>query len=144
MKSITHSLQIDAPAERLWQLTIDVERWPSLFPTITSVARNDGGPMRVGASARIKQPGQPLRVWTVTECQAPRRFVWETRGVGFSMRAIHAITPIDGTHATNALTIELAGPLGPVVGLIAGRQIQRVLEVENEGFRSAAQAVAHN
>jgi ribosome-associated toxin RatA of RatAB toxin-antitoxin module len=138
MQTITHSIEIDASAERLWHLTTDIERWPSFFPTVTSVARIDAGPLRVGSSARIKQPGQPERVWTVTACDAPQRFVWETKGLGLAMRATHAIETLGKGRVSNTLTIEVDGPIGKLLGLVAGRTIQNVLATENEGFRAAA------
>lgn len=142
MTTITHSLEIAAPADRVWSLTMDIERWPALFPTITSVVRVDGGPLRVGSSARIKQPGQPERIWTVTACEALRRFAWETKGLGLSMHAIHAIAPLGDGRVTNTLTLEVDGLVGQAFGLLARRRIQHVLEVENEGFREAAESAA--
>lgn len=140
MATISHSLDIEAQAERVWGLTLDVERWPTFFPTVTSVVRADEGPMRVGSAARIKQPGQPVRRWTVTECEAPRRFTWETTGLGLSMRAMHVITPSGRGRVTNTLTIEIDGPLGRVLGALVRSRIQDVLRLENEGFRAVAES----
>ena len=58
---IEDSIDIAAPVERVWELTMDVESWPQLTPTITSVKRLDHGPLAVGSAARIKQPAQAER-----------------------------------------------------------------------------------
>ena len=80
-KVISHELEIAAPIERVWDLTLDIERWPELTPTITSVERLEVGPLAVGSSARLVQPRQSPRVWTVTDLQAPTRFAWSARQV---------------------------------------------------------------
>ena len=73
---IEHTIDIAAPAERVWALTVDVESWPELSPTMTAVERLDGGPLRVGSTARVKQPGQRAKVWTVTAVQPGRPVPW--------------------------------------------------------------------
>lgn len=40
---ITDIIDIDAPIERVWELTVDVEAWPRYTPTMTSVERLDDG-----------------------------------------------------------------------------------------------------
>ena len=74
----THSVSIDAPAAVVCALTTDVAGWPRLSPTMQSVQRLDEGPLRVGSSARIKQPGQRAVVWTVTRLEPGREFSWHT------------------------------------------------------------------
>lgn len=142
MKTFEHGIEIDAPVATAWALTIDVERWPSLFPTVTTVERLDTGPMQLGSRARIKQPGQPNRVWTVTEFSPNRRFVWTTSAWGFAMRAEHVLTPTSAGGTSNLLRIVLDGPLAGVVAALGGRQIRKTLATENEGFRVAATAAA--
>ncbi len=138
MKTVEHSIAIDAPPASVWALTVDVETWPSLFPTVTRIERLDSGPMRAGSQARIKQPGQPNRVWTVTEVTPNQRFVWATTAKGFAMRAEHILTPTTSGGTTNLLRLELTGPLAGLVGVIGGRTLRKTLATENEGFRAAA------
>lgn len=142
MKTFTHAIEVAAPPERVWDLTIDVERWPALFPTVTSIVRVDPGPMAVGSSARIRQPAQPERLWTVVTCDAPRRFVWVTQGLGFTMRADHEIAPTPTGGAINRLTLDIDGPMAGLLAAVAGRKLREVLAIENEGFRVAAEAAA--
>ncbi len=79
--TITHELIIEAPVEQVWALTVDVESWPTMTPTMTSVQRLDEGPLRVGSTARIKQPGQSSRIWTVTTLEPNEAFAWEAPGL---------------------------------------------------------------
>lgn len=136
---IEHSIEIAAPVERVWALTVDVEAWPEHTPTITRVERLDDGPLTVGSKARIKQPAQAERVWTVTDLQPRRRFAWATRAMGTTMTGGHELVQTEvGTR--NTLTVEIEGPLAPLVGLIARRPIMKAITTENEGFRTAAEA----
>jgi carbon monoxide dehydrogenase subunit G len=122
----------------VWELTTDVESWPTMFPTVTAVERLDDGPIRVGSQARIKQPGQPARVWTVAQVTAPRTFVWATRARGFALTARHQLATTSADRVTNRLIIEIDGPLAGLIALLGGRKLRRTLSTENEGFRRAA------
>lgn len=138
---IEHRIEIEAPVERVWELTLDVESWPQLTPTITSVERLDAGPMGLGSQARIKQPAQGTRVWTVTEFEPGRRFAWATRLLGHRMTGRHDLMP-RGSGMTNTLTVDIEGPFAPVIGRIAGGQIRKAIRLENEGFKRAAEGAS--
>jgi len=136
---IEHVLEIDAPLERLWTLTVEVEGWPLFTPTVTSVERLDDGPLRVGSRVSLKQPGQPPRVWTVTALEPGRRFAWSTRLFGTTMTGVHELDATSvGTR--NVLRVELTGWASSLVGALARVPIARALARENEGFRSAAES----
>lgn len=136
---IGHTIDIAAPAERVWALTVDVESWPELSPTMTVVERLDDGPLRVGSSARVKQPGQRAKVWTVTAVEPGRRFAWRSRVFGTDMTGTHTLHPTEQGTA-NTLTIDMAGRGSGLVGRVMGRQIHRSLATENAGFKRAAEA----
>lgn len=136
---IEHVLEIEAPVERLWALTVEVEGWPRFTPTVTAVERLDDGPLRVGSRVSLKQPGQPSRVWTVTALEPPRRFAWSTRLPGVTMTGVHELAATDrGTR--NVLRVELTGWASGLMGVLARIPIARALARENEGFRTAAES----
>ena len=135
---IEHTEDIKAPVERVWDLTMDVESWPSITPTMSRIERLDQAPLRIGSDVRIKQPGQRQRVWTVSALDPQRRFAWSTRAMGMTMTGSHLLDPShDGTR--NTLTIDLDGPLAPLLGPLLRRPIRRALASENEGFKAAAE-----
>ena len=136
---IEHSIDIAAPVERVWELTLDVEAWPQHSSTITSVERLDDGPLAVGSTARVKQPAQPTRIWTVTALEPTRRFAWATRAMGTTMTGGHELAPTEG-GMRNTLTVDIEGPLAPLVGLLIRRPIRKAISTENEGFKSAAES----
>ena len=135
---IRHEVDIEAPLDKVWDLTLDIEAWPTITPTMTSLTPLDDVPLAVGSKVRIKQPGQRARVWTVTALDPRRRFAWSTTMLGVTMTGAHhlAATSI-GTR--NTLTIDLDGALAPVVGTILRWPLGRALARENEGFKTEAE-----
>lgn len=135
---IEHGIEIGAPVARVWGLTLDVESWPRFVPTMDSVDRLDSGPLAVGSQARVRQPGQPSRVWTVTQLDPERVFAWSAALMGITMTAIHSLQPVGGT-TFNTLVVEIEGRLAPVVGTLLRRRILSAITNENEGFKKAAE-----
>ena len=136
---LEHALDVAAPPELLWHLTIDVEAWPDVTPTVTAVERLDTGPLRPGSQVRVKQPGSAARTWTVVEVTPPRRFVWQAPFLGSRMTASHDLLPT-GSGTTSVLRIDLEGWSARLVGLLLGRLIRRAIETENDNFKAAAES----
>lgn len=135
---IESAIQIDAPIETVWALTIDVEAWPALTPYMTSVTRLDAGDLRPGSQARIVQPGQRPKVWTVEERTAPSHFRWSTRLLWLDMTATHdLVTTSEGTR--NTLGIALDGWGSGLVGSLMRPLVLKALRAENAGFKRAAE-----
>lgn len=135
---VEHSVEIDAPITRVWELTLDVESWPNHTPTLTSVERLDQSPIAVGSAVRIKQPAQRERVWTVCELEPNRRFAWSARTMGTTMTATHLLAET-ATGTRQTLSVELEGGASRVVGALIGRPIARAIAAENQGFKAAAE-----
>jgi uncharacterized membrane protein len=137
---IADEIDITAPVDRVWDLTLDIESWPAITPTMRAVQRLDSGPLRPSSTARVKQPGQREKVWTVTTVDSnAHRFEWRARVFGTDMTASHVLTPNDrGT--TNTLTIDIAGRGAGLVGRLVGGQIRKALVTENQSFKRAAEA----
>lgn len=132
-------LLIHAPVERVWALTVDVERWPEATPTMTEVTRLDDGPLGVGSQARIKQPAQSARVWTVTRLDEPTSFEWATTLGPLRLRGGHHLSG-EGDACRNRLTLDVEGFGSGLFGLVAGRTLRKAIATENEGFKSVAEA----
>ena len=136
---LQHELLIDAPVERVWALTLDVERWPEATSTMTEVTRLDDGAFGVGSQARIKQPAQSDRVWTVTRLDPPTCFEWETSLGPLRLRGGHHLHHA-GDACRNRLTLDVEGFGSKVFGLVAGRSLRKAIATENEGFKRVAEA----
>lgn len=139
--SIAHDLHVAADVQRVWSLTTDVERWPSLTPTISEVTRLDDGPLRVGSAARLSQPRLRPATWTVTTLAPPHRFVWETGGRRLRMLAEHVVEA-EGAGCRNTLRLRLEGPAAVALGGVGRPVVRQALATENDGFRRAAEGLA--
>lgn len=133
---------IAAPLDVVWGLTVDVESWPELTPTITSVRRLDAGELRLGSQARIVQPRQRPAVWTVTEFEPHRRFAWGTTVLGVRMVGTHVLEPTDDGGTRNTLLLDLDGFGAGLLGRIVGGAMRHAIHTENQGFRRRAEELA--
>lgn len=137
--TIQSELNIAADIDRVWDITVDVERWPILTPTITSVERLDSGEMRVGSTARIKQPGQRPAVWTVTAISRPELFEWQTKSMGMTIVGRHRLADTP-SGCRNTLTVDVNGVGSGLVRRLLGRKLRESIETENIGFKTAAES----
>ena len=134
------SIDIDAPADDVWRVIEDVERWPEWSESMTSVERLSVGPFGVGSRAKVKQPRLPQAEWTVTEHDPPRSFRWEAKGPGVRSMGDHAVRPAGEGRSTATLVFEQAGPLGAVIGALFGSMIRRFVDMEAEGLKRRAES----
>lgn len=137
---ITETTSIEAPIERVWALTLDLDALPSITPTVTSLERLDDGPVRVGSRARLSQPGLPARVWVVEEVHAPNRFVWATRLLGVRMVGVHELAATSEAACELTLSVVFEGFGAGLLGGLGRRSIRQALKDEGAGFARAALA----
>jgi uncharacterized membrane protein len=124
---------VEAPPEQVWQVLIDVARWPEWTPTVDTVELLDDGPIRTGSRVKIRQPKLPPASWEVTELVDGRGFTWEAKGPGMRTIARHEVGP-DATGSTVTLSIEQAGPMGALAALVWRRLTQHYIELEAESL----------
>jgi carbon monoxide dehydrogenase subunit G len=131
------STLIDAPVELIWRLTTDIAGWPAFMPTVQRLERLDDGPVRVGSTARLKQPGQTASVWTVTRLEPMREFTWETHRAGIRLTGRHLLEPVgDGTR--NTLVLETAGPVAGLFRAVFGGLMRKSIRMEAAAFARRA------
>lgn len=124
----------------MWRLLCDVERWPEVLPTITSVeAMQTAGPPAVGSRYRVRQPGLATAVYEITKWHPDAGFVWAARAVGLVTTARHAISEVE-TGSQLELEIEWSGPLSPIIGYFYGSKALQMIETEAETFARLAHA----
>ncbi|MEU0881666.1 SRPBCC family protein [Lentzea sp. NPDC005914] len=139
MPGLQHSVVIEAPPERVWDVVVDVERWPERIPTVDSVERLDEGPLALGSRTRLKQPRLSPAVWTVTELTDGRSYTWESRSSGVTVVAAHDVEPhADGCRLTLALTV--SGALAGIGWLMTKSLTRRYVETEAASIKAAAEA----
>jgi uncharacterized protein YndB with AHSA1/START domain len=127
---------VAAPAERVWSILSDVERWPTWTASTTEVVLD--GPLQVGAVATIRQPKLPKTAWTVTEVVLGRSFTWESKVPGSWAVGEHEITPTGDGGCEVRLRLEQRGPLGSLVGLLYRGLTKRYVQMEAHGLAAEA------
>jgi hypothetical protein len=128
------TVDIAAPPRIVWAVIRDVERWHEWTPSITSIERLDGGPLRIGARASVRQPKLPKNIFTVTTLEDDRGFDWQTTSPGLSGSGHHWIEPIS-TGSRVTLGVNFRGFLAPIVRLFYGRLTQRYNDMEAAGLK---------
>jgi uncharacterized membrane protein len=137
--TISVSVNIDAPPEKVFAVLSDVGRWPEWTATMTSVQRMESGPFVVGSSARVRQPKLRPAVWRVTELEDGRNFTWVTRSPGLRMSASHSIEH-QGAGSRVALSLELTGLIAPVVARLFGGLMERYITTESQGLKKRCES----
>ena len=71
------AVDIEAPANLVWDVFCDVEHWPAWTASVTSLKALDGPGLAVGRRFEIKQPRLPKLVWEVTALDEGSSWTWE-------------------------------------------------------------------
>ena len=133
------TVDIAAPAQKVFAVLADVERWPEWTSTMTSVRRVESGPLALGSSAQLRQPRLRPAVWQVTEFEDGRNFTWATRSPGLRMTAAHFIET-RGTGSRVTLSFELSGFMAPLVSWLYGSLIERYITTESQGLKKRSES----
>lgn len=133
-------VDIDAPHMRVWDVLIDVERWPEWAATVTSVTRLDEGPLTLNSRVRIQQPKLPPTEYVVTQFLPGEFFVWVATSPGVRTIARHEVEALPRGGARVRLGVEQAGPLGKVMGRLFFKGLtDRYLAAEAAGLKARSE-----
>lgn len=126
-----YAVDIAAPPERVWQATIDIERWTDFVPT--------DGPLALGTTAHVTPKGFLGSTWTVTEFDSSRVFTWPTNPTGISMTARHIIEPAPG-GSKMTLQLEWSGWLAGLLSPLIAPRLRSNVRREGDAFKSRCEA----
>lgn len=132
--------EIDAAAARVWQIVQDVERWPVVLDTITSVTPLSPGPLATGSRYRIVQPRLRPSTWSVTAYLPGRSFRWVAPVPGAVTTGDHTVTALGEQRCRLDLSIEHRGPLAWFAGMLTRRLTEDYLRRECAGVKRATEA----
>lgn len=135
------SIDIAASPEAVWVSVSDVESWPKLTASVTSVKPFDGQVAAVGSRARVVQPRLRPATWTVTRWEPGHGFSWESKAAGMTTVGDHYVEPVAGGSRLT-LRISQRGLLAPIVGLFYRKLTRRYMEMEAAGMKRAAEGAA--
>jgi uncharacterized membrane protein len=139
----SNSVHIPVPAEHVWSVFTDVERWPDWTQSVTALEPLDGAGIEVGRRFRIKQPHLPTLVWQVTDVDPGRSWTWVAGSAGARTHASHEIRPDGDGAAVVTQHIDQRGPLGVLFGVITRGMTRRYLALEAEGLKATCQQQWH-
>jgi uncharacterized protein YndB with AHSA1/START domain len=132
-------VDVAAPPDRVWDVLVDVERWPEWTESVTSVRRLDAGPLAVGSRVEISQPRIPTGTYTVTALAPGSGFTWQQRQPGSAVTAHHECAPLPDGSCRVELTVVMSGPVGGIVGRLYRTLTERYLAMEAAGLKARAE-----
>jgi uncharacterized membrane protein len=137
MRTFSTSIDIAAPAERVWTVMSDIERWHEWTPSVTSIKRLDSGPFDVGSRAVVRQPRFPPALWRVVAFE-PGRFTWVSTAPGLLVVARHFVESV-GVTSRATLSLELQGVFGGLIGRLTKDITERYLALEANGLKARSE-----
>lgn len=121
MWTTEYTLETDVSAEALWRLLSDVDGWGAWNAGIETIALE--GPLAVGATFRMKPPGEDELTSTVAELE-PNRLLTDVTDLGeLVVRVEHRLAPSAGGGTTLTYRVEVSGPAADAAGEEVGRAV---------------------
>ncbi len=137
--TISHSIKINAPVKRVWEITTDIDSLPDVTPTIEKIARMTPGALEPGDQFKLWQPDLLAAVWTVTVVDhKTHTFAWKRRLGLSTLTAIHKVKR-EKKGCRNELSLEVSGLGSTVVERAMRSRATAALEEENSAIKAAAE-----
>jgi carbon monoxide dehydrogenase subunit G len=93
------SIEINAPAERIWVLMGKLEEWSQWMPSIKRIERVSKGPLAVGSqvSVTVKVGGLTVRLlMTINKFVPERNVVMQGKVLGTNLTRFYTLEPVNG------------------------------------------------
>jgi uncharacterized membrane protein len=134
------TIEIAAPAEQVWDVMSDVERWPQWTASVNSAQLLDGGGLWPGQRARLRQPRLPVAIWTVEQVEHGRTFSWRSDAPGLTSLGEHTVEPNEADSSRVVVRLTHSGVLAGPARFVYGGLIRRYVRFEAEGLKRAVEA----
>lgn len=140
MPAVTRAVIIRASQRAVWDVTVDVERWPAWATYMKRLRRQDSGPFELGSRVKVTPKGMPGTIWAVTEYDPPRSFTWVTRlAPGLGLIGGHIIEA-HGDESRATFSLQTNGPLGAALSPLLGILFRRNTRLATEGLKRYCEA----
>ena len=133
---------IQAPAEVIWEIVKDLERWSEWNPTYPEAH----GQVRIGEvlSVKLVLPGQPVQMLApkVLDWVPNEQLHWQLTMMGGLIKTVRYVE-IEARGEQNCIVDNgeiFGGLMGPSLGKRMGRTIQRGFKAMNEALKDRAEA----
>jgi uncharacterized membrane protein len=133
------SIEIDAPAQLVWEVFSDVERWPEWTASVTSLVGRDGSNLAVGKRFSIKQPGMSELTWKVTDIDSGLSWTWVQRAPGAFASARHDVIAQPDGRTLVRQQLDQRGVLGALVARLMINKTKRFLQLEAHGLKTRSE-----
>lgn len=147
---LTVTKEIDAPAQRVWDIVTDLDASPQVLSGVDRVERLDGGDgFEVGTrwrETRTMFGRQASEEMAVTAVEPPRSYTVEAGSGGTSYRSTIAVMPLDERRCrlTMGFSAQSAGIAGRVLSATVGRlflgSTRKALQRDLDDIAAAAEA----
>ena len=132
------ALETKAPADRVWRVWSDVNRWPEWNPDMKE-SRLDG-PLKLGATGMINTRSGGKHDVVVTQYQEGRSFELESTAMPGTKMAIRATIAASGSGTTITQGFEPRGLLAPLVGPMMGGMILKTFNSVLNGLKQKVES----
>ena len=129
------AVQIDAPAENVWSVLVDVANWPSWNQSVREVELLDGSEVSMGSRFKVSQPRMRPLLWKVTKLEPGRSFSWSASEPGIIIDGDHEIAADRPDGVTVTLRVVQRGPMTWLVDLLTGPRSRRYVQMEADGLK---------
>jgi Polyketide cyclase / dehydrase and lipid transport len=132
VNSISHTIEIDAPASRVFQAYAEIDTWALWDNEVLEVSLPDG--LRPGSHGWLRPRAGPKATIKIVSVRVNDHFTVESHLPLCVMRFEHNISEIDNqTKAKH--WVEFSGPLAWLFRRIIGRQIDATLPATLAGLK---------
>jgi carbon monoxide dehydrogenase subunit G len=118
------SIEINAPAEKVWALIDRLEEWPQWMPSIKKIERVSQGPLMAGSQLSVTAKVSGLTVtllMTITEFVPERNVVMEGKALGTKLTRFYTLEPVNGKTK-----VTIGGDVSGALAWLACRGGQKV------------------
>lgn len=134
-KMFSRSIEIEAPAELVWEVLCQVEQWPEWTESVERIEPVTPGALQVGGQLKIRQPKFPPTIWTVRALDPGRGMLLTAGALGARVQAHHTVAALPGNTSRATLSIRFQGLLAAPLALLTRRINERYLEYEATGLK---------
>jgi carbon monoxide dehydrogenase subunit G len=118
------SIEINAPAEKVWALIDKLEEWPQWMPSIKKIERVSQEPLTVGSQLSVTAKVSRLTVtllMTITEFVPERNVVMGGKALGTKLTRFYTLEPVNGKTK-----VTIGGDVSGALAWLACRGGQKV------------------
>jgi carbon monoxide dehydrogenase subunit G len=118
------SIDINAPAKKVWAMIDKLEEWPQWMPSIKKIEKVSKGPLAVGSQLSVTAKVSGLTVtllMTITEFVLERTVVMRGKALGTNLTRFYNLEPVNGKTK-----VTIGGDVSGALAWLACRGGQKV------------------